>query len=388
VSGKLTALAVQRATRRGLYSDGGGLYLQVTPGGKSWIYRYTLRGKCRYMGLGSAAAITLKRARELAAEPRRLRAEGIDPIEHKRAQRRAAATQAVTFRHCAEDYVAAHMHGWRSPRHRQQWRTTLEADVYPILSNVPVADVDTQLVLQVLRPIWTTRTESASRLRGRIEAVLDAAKAAGLRSGENPARWRGHLDTLLPAPGRLHKAQHYAALSYRDVPTFMAELRSHPSISARALEFTILTAARTGETLGARWSEIDGNVWTISGTRMKAGREHRVPLSPAVLDMLKEVPNVGDYIFPGNRGGGLSQMAMNKMLAIMGKRGITVHGFRSSFRDWAAEVTDAPNDVVEMALAHSIKSAVEAAYRRGDLFEKRRKLMVAWAAYCSTNRRG
>jgi integrase len=379
VSGKLTALAVTRANKRGMYSDGGGLYLQVThANAKSWVYRYALNGKTKYMGLGSASAITLKRARELVVEPRRLRAEGIDPLDTKRSQRTAAARTVTTFKQCATDYMAAHQHAWRSTRHRDQWYRSLEADAYPVIGPLPVADIDTGMILRILRPIWQSKPQSASRLRGRIESVLDAAKAADLRTGENPARWRGHLENLLAAPPKA--VDHYPAMPYADVPAFMAELRTHPSISARALEFTILTTARTGEVIGARWGEIDGDVWTISASRMKAGKAHRVPLAPAATAILNDLRGYADseLVF------GLHQSSMSKLLQVlMNRHGITVHGFRSSFRDWAAEHTDFPNEVVEMALAHIVKGAVERAYRRGDLFDKRRKLMLDWARYCS-----
>jgi integrase len=362
VSGKLTALAVTRANKRGMYSDGGGLYLQVVhANAKSWIYRYALNGKTKYMGLGSASAITLKRARELVVEPRRLRAEGIDPLDTKRSQRTAAARTVTTFKQCATDYMAAHQHAWRSTRHRDQWYRSLEADAYPVIGPLPVADIDTGMILRILRPIWQSKPQSASRLRGRIESVLDAAKAADLRTGENPARWRGHLENLLAAPPKA--VDHHPALPYADVPAFMAELRTHPSISAR-------------------WTEIDGDVWTIPAARMKAGKGHRVPLASAAIAILNGLRGYdGDYVF------GLHQSSMSKLLRVlMNRRDITVHGFRSSFRDWAAEHTDFPNEVVEMALAHIVKGAVERAYRRGDLFEKRRKLMAAWSNYC--NQRG
>ena len=390
--GKLTAVQVARVTKPGMYGDGLGLYMQVTnAGAKSWIYRYQLNGKKRYLGLGSVSAITLKRARELLAEPRRLRAEGVDPVERKHAERsaaRLAAAKSVTFRQCAENYIAAHEHGWKSEKHRLQWRTSLQADAYPVLGSLPVQDVDTSVVLLALRPIWQAKPESASRLRGRIEAILDAAKAENLRTGENPARWGGHLETLLPAPSKLRRVEHHPALGYRDVPAFIRELRTRQGLGARALEFTILTAARTSETLGARWGEIDfpERVWTVPAARMKIEKEHRVPLVPRVLELLHDLHAVrsNDFVFPGRKPGqGLSRVTMLKILTIMDRTDITVHGFRSSFRDWAAEQTAFPNEVVEMALAHSISTAVEAAYRRGDLFEKRARLMTAWSQYCA-----
>jgi integrase len=390
--GKLTALQVSRLTKPGLYSDGQGLCLQVTSASaRSWCFRFMLNGRARCLGLGSASAISLKRARELVVEPRRQRAEGIDPVEHKRAQRIAAkmtATKTVTFKQCAENYIAAHEHTWVNPVHRKQWRSTLESYVYPTVGALPVQAIDTSLVLKVLQPIWTNTPESASRIRGRIESILDAAKAQELRTGENPARWRGHLNKLLPAPRKVRKIEHHAALPYSALPAFMASLRTHESISARALEFTTLTAARTGEALGARWTDIDiaAKVWTIPATRMKAGKEHKVPLSPRVIEILRDLygRREGEYVFVGRTDGKpLSNAAMAKMLTLMGQTDITVHGFRSTFRDWAAERTNFESEVVEMALAHAVGSKVEAAYRRGDLFEKRARLMAAWSEYCA-----
>ena len=388
--GKLNAQRVARATKPGRYGDGQGLYLQVTHAcAKSWVYRYALNGKTRCLGLGSASAITLKRARELVAEPRRLRAEGIDPIECRRAQRlasRLTAAKAVTFRQCAENYLAVHEHTWKSPTHRGQWRSTLEAHVYPVIGALPVQLVDTALVLKCLSPIWNTKNETAIRIRGRIEAILDAAKAQELRTGENPSRWRGHLENLLAAPRKLRKTQHLAALPYREMPEFMTAVRGRQGIGARALEFTILTAARTSEVVYARWAEIDfgSATWTIPGERMKAGKAHAVPLSPRALEILRTLQSPGEFVFPSyKRENPISKSTMLKLLELMGRKDLTTHGFRSTFRDWAAEQTSYPSEVVEMALAHVVKNAVEAAYRRGDLFEKRARLMAAWSEYCA-----
>jgi integrase len=388
---KLTATQVAHLSEPGMYSDGAGLYLQVThAGSKSWIYRYQLNGKKHYLGLGSASAITLKRARELLAEPRRLRAEGVDPVEKKREQRsaaRVAAAQNMTFRQCADNYIAAHEHSWKSEKHRYQWRTSLQADAYPVMGSLPVAKIDTSIVLAVLRPIWQDKPESASRLRGRIETILDAAKSAGWREGENPARWSGHLEHWLPKPKKVRRVEHHAALDYRNLPAFMRELDTRQGLAARALRLTILTATRTSEALGARWEEVDfkARVWTVPATRMKSSKEHRVPLSLAALDLLHQLHSTrsSDFVFPGKPGAALSNSAMLNLLPLMGRGDLTVHGFRSSFRDWAAEATAYPNEVVEMALAHSIKGAAEAAYRRGDLFEKRARLMSAWSEYCA-----
>jgi integrase len=389
--GKLTAIQVARVVTPGMYSDGQGLYLQVThAGAKSWLYRYQLHGKQHYLGLGSASAISLKRARELLAEPRRLRAEGIDPLAAKRAKRdeaRLAAAKSVTFRQCAESYFATHERAWKSEVHRQQWRTSIQADAYPVLGSLPVQDIDTSLVLAVLRPIWQAKPVSASRLRSRVENILDAAKSAGLRTGDNPARWAGHLKNLLPSPRKMRSVEHYAALPYRDIPGFMTALRARDGLSARALELAVLTATRASEVVGVRWDEVDFDqrTWTISAARMKSGKEHKIPLSTRAAELLRGLHAVRSsaFVFPGRPGKGISTAAMLKTLAAMGRSDLTVHGFRSSFRDWAAEQTSYASEVVEKALAHAISNAVEAAYRRGDLFEKRARLMTAWGDYCA-----
>jgi integrase len=290
----------------------------------------------------------------------------------------------MTFRQCAERMIASHEAAWKNPKHRAQWKATLATYAYPMFGDLSVAAVDNGLVLKVLEPLWTTKPETAGRVRGRIEAVLDWAKARGYREGENPARWRGHLDKLLPNRRKVRAVKNHAAMPYRDIPDFMAELRDHTGVSARALEFAILTAGRTSEVIGATWSEIDlkSGVWTIPASRMKAGKEHRVPLSAPALELLKALPREGQHVFMGGRAGKpLSNMALLELMRGM-KPGFVPHGFRSTFRDWAAETTAFPSEVVEMALAHAISSKVEAAYRRGDLFEKRRALMTAWAHHC------
>jgi integrase len=288
------------------------------------------------------------------------------------------------FRECAESYIAAHEAGWRNATHRQQWRNTLETYVYPVIGKLPVQDIDTPLVLKVLEPIWRDKTETANRIRGRIESVLDYAKAREYRSGENPARWRGHLSLMLAQPNKIAPHEHHAALPYLEIGGFMEELRGRDSTSARCLEFLILTAARTGEVIGATWSEIDltAKTWTVPANRMKGNREHRVPLSNRAVEIVQLMQSrcENDFIFPG-RNSGLSNMSLLALLRNMG-RSLTAHGFRSSFRDWAAEQTNFPNEVCEMALAHAVGDKVEAAYRRGDLFEKRRRLMDTWAEYC------
>jgi len=386
-TGRLTALKVERATRPGMYADGGGLYLQVTEGGASWIYRYMLNGRAREMGLGPLALYGLSEARTVAQDARRLRHQGIDPIEARRAARaqtRLDAAKAVTFQQCAERYIASHRAGWRNPEHAEQWESSLRRFAFPVIGALPVQAIDTALVMKVIEPIWEEKTETASRVRGRIESILSWAKARGYRTGENPARWKDHLNNLLPERSRVRKGGHYAAMPYDDLPGFLIELRKKQGIDARALEFTILTAARVSEVVGARWSEINGDVWTIPAERMKGGKSHRVPLSRRAMELLEALPQNGDLIFPGPKfGRALNINAPRKLLIGMGHR-FTVHGFRSSFRDWAAERTNFSSEVAEMALAHVVGSKVEAAYRRGDMFEKRRRLVDAWATFCTT----
>ncbi|MHC2019979.1 tyrosine-type recombinase/integrase [Methylobacterium sp. CM6247] len=391
MAGKLTALAVQRQKTPGMYGDGGGLWLQVTgKGAKSWIFRFTLHGKAREMGLGSANTFSLAEAREKALACRKLRAEGHDPIEVRNCQRQEAAIEAakaVTFRDCATAYIEAHKAGWSNPKHAAQWTATLETYAYPVFGSLPVRGVDTALVMRAVEPIWTSKSETAGRVRGRIEAVLDWASTRGYRMGENPARWKGHLANLLPKQSRVRQVEHHPTLPFAEVPAFLRSVANQPGTAARALAFVILTATRTGEVIGARWAEIDcaAGVWTVPANRMKARTEHRVPLSAgaqAILAAMAET-RIDEFVFPGGkRGRPLSDMAMLAVLKRMGRADITVHGFRSSFRDWASETTHVPSEVVEMALAHTIDSKVEAAYRRGDLLQKRRALMDDWAAYC------
>jgi integrase len=385
---KLSARRVATTTEPGLYGDGHGLWLQVGPaGGKSWSFRYQLNRRARQMGLGPVDLVSLAEARDLGRDARRLLLKGIDPIEDRRAKRQTAQTgdtKAITFRDCAERYIAAHEPAWRNEKHRAQWSSTLAAYVYPSLGDLPVATVDTAAVMRVLQPIWSAKPETAGRVRGRIEAVLDRAAVLGNRGADNPARWRGHLDKLLPARRNIRRVRHHAAMPYRELPAFLTELRSQPATSARALEFAILIAARTGEVLGARWAEIDldSALWTVPAERMKGHRTHRVPLCPAAVVLLGALPSEGDYVFSGaRRGRPLSQMAMAMLLRRMGRADVTVHGFRSSFRDWAAEVAHAPREVAEAALAHAIGSEVEAAYQRGDMLERRRSLMEAWSRF-------
>ena len=392
--GKLAAVAL-RSLPVGRHSDGGGLYLQVTQNGvgdkaRSWLFRYSLAGKSREMGLGPLYTLGLAEARAKARELRKQVLDGEDPIAARNTRRQAATVEAVTgmtFQACAEAYINAHQAGWRNPKHAAQWPSTLATYVYPIFGALPVVAIDTGLVMKAVERLWTTKTETASRVRGRIESVLDWAAARGYREGENPARWRGHLENLLPARSKVARVEHHAALPYAEIAAFMAELREQEGVAALALELTILTAARTGEVLGARWDEInlDGLLWMVPAERMKAGKEHRVPLSDAAMRIIKKMAAIrlSDYIFPGQRTSRpLSQMAMLMLLRRMGRGDLTAHGFRSTFSDWCAEQTSFPSEVREMALAHVVGDRVEAAYRRGDMFEKRRALAEAWAHYC------
>lgn len=391
---ELSALEVNRLTKAGLYFVGGvaGLALQVSgAGARSWILRKMIAGKRRDMGLGGFPDVTLAGAREKARHIREQVDQGLDPIEDRRAKRSALAAErakAMTFSQCVTAYLDAHSDSWKNAKHRQQWANTLDTYASSIIGTLNVASVDTGLVLKVLEPIWKTKTETASRLRGRIENVLSWATVRGYRQGENPARWKGHLDTLLAQPSKIQKVAHHTALPYGEVGSFMAELTNMEGISARALEFTILCAARSGEVRGATWAEIDlqAGAWIIPGDRMKAGKEHRVPLSNKALKILKALPRGSDtdLVFPGMNNKALSDMSLIAVLKRMGRGDLTVHGYRSSFRDWAAEQTAYPSEVVEMALAHTIGNKVEAAYRRGDLFDKRRKLMDDWAKHCGT----
>ena len=393
---RLTALKVEKAKKAGMYPDGGGLYLRVTPeGARNWVLRYMLNRKARWMGLGPVALYGLAEARARALDARRKRHEGIDPIEARHAERarqRLDAAKAITFKQCAESYVAAHRAGWRNDKHAAQWSSTLSTYANPVIGGLPVQSVDTGLVLRVLEPIWSAKPETANRLRGRIESILDFAKAREHREGENPARWRGHLDKLLPARSRVRVIEHHAALPYAELPGFLPNLRQQEGIAARAIEFLILTAARTGEVIGARWAEIDllDKTWTVPAARMKAHREHRVPLSPRVLAILRELQTDRSsqdddaFIFPGRRPGTpLSNMAFLMLLRRMGRADLTAHGFRATFKTWASERTSFQSEVAEASLAHIIGDKVEQAYRRGDLFEKRRRLLQQWAAYCT-----
>ena len=391
--GKLTALDVTRAKPAGLYGDGGNLWLQVGPtGAKSWVFRYTLHEKPRTMGLGPVKTVSLLQARELAADKRLLLLKGKDPIAEKRheeALARLVAASGETFSSCAERFIEAHKASWKSSQHVTQWKLSLKKHVAPVIGDISIGLIDTPLVLKVLEPIWTNIPWTARRVRGRIEMVLNWAKARGMRTGENPARWRGHLENLLPKRARHIKVRHSPSLPYRELGDFMAKVRGHDLMSAAALEFTILTAARSMEVIKATWSEIDlhARTWIIPAERMKAGREHRVPLSTQAVVLLERMGKLrthGDYIFPGTKfGKSLSDHTMLMFLKVTLLRGdIVTHGFRSTFRDWCAECTSYPREVCEAALAHNDRSDTEAAYFRSDLFPKRAKLMQSWADFC------
>ncbi|GAN76274.1 tyrosine-type recombinase/integrase [Acidisphaera rubrifaciens] len=392
--GKLNAAKVKALTAPGTYGDGGGLYLHVKDAARrSWLFRYrSPAGKHRWMGLGTLRDVPLADARQAAVAARAIVRQGGDPIEQRDARRAEAIHQAGrnTFQAIAEAYIAAHAPAWRNAKHAAQWTSTLTTYAYPVIGRMPVGAIGTAEVTAVLDPIWTTKPETASRVRGRIEAVLDYATARGLRTGDNPARWRGHLANLLPARGKVARVEHHAALPWRQIGSFMAMLAAQEGVAALALRFLILTAARTGEAIGARWGEIDTaqKVWTVPGTRMKAGREHRVPLSDPALAILRQLAATGTapgaFIFPGQRTGHpLSNMALTALLRRMKRGEITVHGFRSSFRDWCAEATNTPRELAEAALAHTLRDKVEAAYQRGDFLDRRRHLMADWAEWCS-----
>ncbi|MAI48984.1 MAG: integrase [Flammeovirgaceae bacterium TMED32] len=373
----------------GKYEDGGGLRLVVSKSGsRKWVLRYTCNGKRREMGLGSVQNVGLAEARAKAAKFRSMASDGVDPI----AARRAEPGQIPDFTACAARYIRVHRHGWRNAKHARQWVSTLKKYARPVIGPKSVDAIVTEDIIKILSPIWTTKTETAKRIQGRIENVLDFAAAHNYRDPLNPARWRGHLDKLLPRPSRVSTITHHPAMPYTDLPTFMEELRSNGSITALALQFLILTATRTSEVLLAEWTEIDeaSKIWTIPATRMKAQKEHRIPLTDSTITILGSLPRIAHnpFVFPGSRTGRpLSNMAMLQLMrgmgfGVNGSRGPFVpHGFRSSFRDWSGEVSSFPRDVAEMALAHAVENKVEAAYRRGDLFEKRTKMMEAWASF-------
>jgi len=388
MSKPLSAVAVAALTGRGCHRVSDNLYLQIAEGNtRAWVLRYQIDGRPRHMGLGSAKWVSLAEARRKAADAMRMVVEGNDPITARKRARQARQAEK-TFSECSTAYISSHAAGW-GHSNTHQWERSLRNHA-STLAPMVVSDIDTPAVLAVLEPLWTVKPETASRIRGRIEAVLDWAKARGFRNGgENPARWKGHLENLLAKRSRIKRIEHFAAMPYQQIPAFMAELRGKDGIAhqagvpARGLAFLILTASRSAEVLGARWDEIDGDTWSIPAERMKAAKPHRVPLCDRARELLAGQPRRGELIFPGARGGAPSIHTFKRLLGQMG-HDVTTHGFRSSFRDWAAETTAFPNHVVEAALAHTISNAVEAAYRRGDLIDKRRELMAAWGDYCST----
>jgi integrase len=386
---KLAPTRVARLNKRGRYSDGAGLWLSVsTSGSKSWVFQFTMHGKERQLGIGSLKSVSLANARIKARKLRTDVEAGIDPIAEKRASRQAAIVQAtgrVTFKEAATDYIDAHAPGWKNGKSKEQWTASLETYAFPIIGKIDVAGVDTAMILKILKPIWSTKSETAGRVRGRIKAILDAAKAAGHRSGDNPAAWEGHLVNLLPKLSKVKAVRPMPAMPFEEMPAFMRDLAKRPGISARALEVLILTATRTGSLIGMRDDELDfkEKIWTIPGSRMKGGKEFVVPLTDRAIAILKAIPREkgNPHLFAGARRG--SHISNMSMLATMKHAAplYVCHGFRSSFNDWAAETTSTPHFVIEMALSHAIESKTERAYRRGDLLDKRRLLMAEWEAF-------
>lgn len=384
-------MGVNKMAKPGYYGDGAGLWLQVSSSlTKSWIFRYTIAGKQREMGLGALHTVSLAEARGKAKACRTLLLESKDPLEQRNASRKAGALErakSMTFDQCATAYIATHRSGWKNAKHAAQWESTISTYASPVIGALPVADIDTALVVKVLTPIWHAKTETATRLRGRIESILDWATVSNFRVGENPARWRGHLDNLLAAPAKIAKVDHHAALPWGEIGNFMQTLRGSAGTGARALEFAILTAARSGEVRGATWDEIDFDaaLWTIPASRMKAEVEHQVPLAPDAIAVLRAMERSGPFVFLGQREERpLSDMSLTAVLRRLKREDITVHGFRSTFRDWCAEAVgnSYPREVCEHALAHKLPDKVEAAYRRGTLLDKRVLLMRDWAEFC------
>ncbi len=400
---RLSALQVSKLTKPGLYGDGGGLTLQITPtGAKSWLFRYMVAGKPFGMGLGPTHTVSLAEARQKALDARKLLIDGINPLAAKKQNQIAAtlaAAKMMSFDQCAEAYILAHKAGWKNAKHGDQWTNTLNTYASPVFGHLPVAEIDTGLVVKCLAPIWESKTETASRVRGRIESVLGWATTSGYRTGENPARWKGHLENLLATISKSSRTKNHPSLPWQRIAAFMSALRAREGVSARAVEFAILTACRSGEVRGARWSEFDtaGKLWTIPAERMKAKREHQVPLSDAALALLESMTkdDDADVVFAGTKSQPLSDMSLTAVIRRMNGdekpvwvdangEGITVHGFRSTFRMWAAETTNYPREVAEHALAHQLPDAVERAYQRGSQFAKRAALMAEWAVYCAT----
>ena len=389
---ELSALAVSRLRADGRHAVGGadGLHLRVAGASRAWVLRAKVGARRCDIGLGPFPEVTLAEARDAAIDLRRQIRRGVDPLEERKQARlhhQAQRQPLATFRSCAEKFVEMNQAGWKNTKHAAQWSATLKTYAFPTIGETAVAAVDTPAVLAILQPIWTTKTETASRLRGRIEAVLDWARVQGFRDGDNPARWRGHLDKTLPPRRRVQGVTHHAALPYTEVAALIRELQGRPGTSARALEFSILCASRSGEVRGALWDEFDleAAIWTIPADRMKAGKEHRVPLSPQANQLLRSLQRFDNepHVFGAPRGGPLSDMSLTAVLKRMGQTDITQHGFRSTFRDWAGETTNYAREVIEHALAHQLKDKAEAAYQRGDLLQKRTALMKDWADFCT-----
>jgi integrase len=387
---EFSAIEVKRAMRPGLHAVGGvpGLCLQIAPSGaKSWILRVLVNGRRREIGVGGYPDVMLAEARERARAIRMQIRDGVDPVADRRARRAAqrAKVNAVTFEQAAREWHQSKQSEYRNPKHAAQVLRTIKAYAVPVIGTMPVEQIGLKDVLAVLQPVWADKTETASRLRGRIENVLAWATVSGHRTGDNPARWKGNLDAVLAQPGKIARVKHHAALPIEQLPTFFARLRQQSGMAARALEFLILTAARSGEVRGAKWMELDSDagVWTVPAERMKARREHRVPLASQARDLLERLPKFegSDFVFSAPRGGMLSDMSISAVMRRMDAEAVP-HGFRSTFRDWAAEHTEYAGEIAEMALAHTISNKVEAAYRRGDLLAKRRQMMNDWAEYC------
>ena len=388
---RLTPLGVSKKQTPGYYGDGGGLWLQISKfKSKNWVFRYTLHGKRREMGLGPTHTVSLAEARQKAKECRLMLLDDKDPIELRETTKLAEAlsrAKMMTFDQCAAAYIDTHRSSWKNAKHVSQWENTILAFASPVIGKLSVAAVDTALVVKILTPIWQTKTETATRLRGRIESVLDWATTSKFRQGDNPARWRGHLENLLSSPNKIAKVRHHPALPWQELGKFMVDLRAREGVAARAAEFAILTATRSGEVRNATWAEFGAGLWVIPAARMKMGREHRIPLPSAAVELLEKMPRLGDLVFPGTKKDKpLSDMSLTAVLRRMERNDITVHGFRSTFRDWCSEsvANSFPREVCEHALAHSLPDKIEAAYRRGDLIEKRTLLMQAWSDYCAT----
>jgi integrase len=380
----LTKVKVETLSKPGKYIDANGLYLTIAKSlSKSWIYRYQINGKRREMGLGPCIQVSLKEAREKAGDARKTQNQGLDPkIERDKLK---PTSDAMTFDQCAEAYISSHESSWRNAKHVSQWRNTLKTYATPIIGSLPVDQVDTSLVMQIIEPIWKTKTETATRVRGRIESVISWAMVKDYHPGPNPALWRGHIDQLLPKRSKIQPVKHHTSMPYNEIQAFMGKLQAKDSVSAKALELTIFTAVRTSEALNAKWNEIDfdNRLWTIPAERMKASREHRVPLSNQAITLLENLSRTNDYLFSVREDKPMSNMAMLTFLKKqMNQPTLTVHGFRSTFRDWAAEVSTFPRELAESALAHVLSDKTEAAYQRGDLLSKRRAMIQSWCDFC------